>query len=173
MPFILDHKRLSGAVPQDLCSPHPLMLMGNICINHECQWGVTTLSCSWYILTDWSELKRSPSLVIMYSLVSFLEAIRWWGEKFKAMRWVFCSCVPLGKLHHLSELYSIFPPIKWSQHLRMVLPWELKPQVTRIIGMRVRARNPANVTRIPFLLSVQKFFTQMCGLLVGGGLWSP
>lgn len=69
---VVDFSGLSGAVPRDLCSPHPLEQMGKACIHHEGWWGVTAPSCPPRSFPAGSELGCSPSLVVTYPLVSQL-----------------------------------------------------------------------------------------------------
>lgn len=70
MPSIywhLDHRSLSGAVARDLCSPHPIQIMGKVCINCEWRRGVTAPRCLLAVPAD-PALERSPSLVTTHLL---------------------------------------------------------------------------------------------------------
>lgn len=64
---VVDFSGLSGAVPQDLCSPHPLEQMGKVCINRG--GGELPLQAALQVVfllaLNW-DVHHSPSLVVTY-----------------------------------------------------------------------------------------------------------
>ena len=118
--------------------------MGDVCINHERRQELQLLGFPRCILTAGSGLERSLSLVITYPLASPLLLFlgkTWFGERCpKDWDGYFCSCVTSGKFHHLSELPSVFSPVKGREDLGGLL-------------RRVKAPSLANVSS-PFLSTI-------------------